>query len=343
MTLDEAARALPQLFEQKNYDACANLANQIIQVQPHNPAALFFLARVAELRGVLDGAARLYREASLAFPHDRSFFDAALRTTPADQVATFSSEVAQRRAQIAAFPNKPAIELVANAAGKMFVPVFPDNDVITMAVKAGEVFERHIIDCAAGYITPGTAAIDVGANLGQMALQFSRMVGEHGRVFAFEAYDYIHHILCQNIEVNAVRNIQTINKAVHEIAGRQVYFPDQDFTRFSSFGSYGIDPQATSGRSVETVTVDSLQIEQPVSFMKIDVQGSDLFALRGAKETIMRHRMPIIFEYEEQFQQEFGTTFQDYVDFVSSVGYKFLKTVDSINYLIIPGSGKAVP
>jgi hypothetical protein len=51
MTLNEAVRALPQLFEQKNYDACANLATQIIQVQPHNPAALYFLASVAELRG----------------------------------------------------------------------------------------------------------------------------------------------------------------------------------------------------------------------------------------------------------------------------------------------------
>jgi FkbM family methyltransferase len=335
VTLNEAVRALPQLFEQKNYDACANLATQIIQTQPHNPAALYFLASVAELRGARDGAARLYREGSLAFPHDQAFFEAAVRTTPADQAHGFTAEVAKRRAQIAGFPHKPAIELVTNAAGSMFVPVFPDNDLISMAIRSGEVFDRHIIDCAAGYIGRGTAAIDIGANLGQMALQFSRLVGEGGEVFAFEADDFIHHILCQNIKVNSVQNVRTINKAVHEIAGERVYFPDQDFTRFSSFGSYGIDPNAKSGRSVETVTVDSLHIERPVSFMKIDVQGSDLFALRGARETILRHKMPIIFEYEEQFQEEFGTTFQDYVDFVASVGYRFLKTIDSINYLIV--------
>ena len=56
--------------------------------------------------------------------------------------------------------------------------------------------------------------------------------------------------------------------------------------------------------------------------------------MRGARETISRHRMPIIFEYEEQFQQEFGTTFQDYVDFVSEIGYRFVRTIDSINFLI---------
>jgi hypothetical protein len=40
-----------------------------------------------------------------------------------------------------------------------------------------------------------------------------------------------------------------------------------------------------------------------------------------ATETIKRHRMPIIFEFEQQFQAEFGTSFQDYVDFVNSISY----------------------
>ena len=44
----------------------------------------------------------------------------------------------------------------------------------------------------------------------------------------------------------------------------------------------------------------------------------------------------IIFEYEEQFQEEFNTSFQDYVDFVLSIDYKFLKTIQGINYLIVP-------
>jgi Methyltransferase FkbM domain len=75
--------------------------------------------------------------------------------------------------------------------------------------------------------------------------------------------------------------------------------------------------------------------------MKVDIQGSDLFALRGAVETIKRHRMPILFEFEQQFQAEFGTSFQDYVDFVNSISYRFEKVVLvprplSINYLIVP-------
>jgi hypothetical protein len=45
--------------------------------------------------------------------------------------------------------------------------------------------------------------------------------------------------------------------------------------------------------------------------------------------------MPIIFEFEQRFQAEFRTSFQDYVDFVNSISYRFEKTVSNINYLIV--------
>ncbi len=70
--------------------------------------------------------------------------------------------------------------------------------------------------------------------------------------------------------------------------------------------------------------------------MKIDVQGGDLFALKGAKETIMRHQMPIIFEYEYLFEEELNLNFQEYVDFVNEINYKFERVINGQNYLILP-------
>ena len=48
-----------------------------------------------------------------------------------------------------------------------------------------------------------------------------------------------------------------------------------------------------------------------------------------AVETIKKHQMPIIFEYEEQFQEEFNTSFQDYVEFVDSIGYKVTSIINN--------------
>jgi len=336
MTLYEACVALPGLLEKGEYAAIDSLGAQILKIQPHNPAALYFSGKAAEASGDRSRASRLYQEAALAFPHDSEFCECVARTTAAAQLQNFTVELQKQRARIEGFPNKPALELVNNPAGQMFVPVFPDNDMISTAIRSGRLFDEHIVQCASEYIRSGSTVVDVGANFGQMTLQFARMTGDSGRVYAIEADDYVHHVLRQNLEVNGIRHVTTINKAAHVTPGLEVFFPDQDFVRFQTYGSYGLDPNAKTGRSVQTITIDSLNIETPVSFMKVDVQGSDLFAMQGAKQTILRHRMPIIFEYEEQFQQEFGTTFQDYVDFVLAVGYRFVKTVDDINFVVAP-------
>jgi Methyltransferase FkbM domain len=72
----------------------------------------------------------------------------------------------------------------------------------------------------------------------------------------------------------------------------------------------------------------------PVSSMKVDIQGSDLSALRGATES-RRHLMPIIFEYEEQLKAQFET-FSEYDSFIRSVGYRIDKVIDGTYYLIVP-------
>jgi hypothetical protein len=89
-----------------------------------------------------------------------------------------------------------------------------------------------------------------------------------------------------------------------------------------------------AGQEVKSLKIDDLPIEKPVSFMKVDVQGCDLFAMQGASETIKKHKMPILFEFEQRFQNEYKTDFQDYVNFVDSIGYKFTEIIIEINYLI---------
>lgn len=124
--------------------------------------------------------------------------------------------------------------------------------------------------------------------------------------------------------------------AVHDQEDITLIFPEQDFKRFGSYGSYGIDYNAVDGRKVKTLTIDSLRIKNQISFMKIDIQGGDLFAMRGAVKTIKKHKMPILFEYDYHFEDEFNMNFQDYVDFVSSINYKFKKVLSGHNFLIVP-------
>jgi FkbM family methyltransferase len=230
------------------------------------------------------------------------------------------------------------LQLFETAIGHWWLPVAP-GDVVVNAIKGGCIFDAPIVREAERHIRPGTVVLDVGANFGQMTVLFARLVGPRGHVHAFEAEPFVAGILQKNVEANGVSECVTIHRgAVWHSSGINLVFPQPDLKEHGSFGSYGVVPKASEGRAVRSLTIDGLNIAGPISFMKIDVQGSDLFAMYGARATIGRERMPIIFEFERVFCQAFGTSFSDYADFVDSAGYSFVRTIhlDGDNFLICP-------
>ncbi len=247
----------------------------------------------------------------------------------------------KRTPQIQVVPKSKRTERLSlhdTNTGKFFLPADAYQDVIANAIIRGGIFDEPIYETAKRHIKPGTAVLDVGSNFGQMAVLFSRLVGDAGVIHAFEADDFVFQILSKNIAANHCANIVAHFGAVHDTSGEMLRFPIQDFERFDSYGSYGIDyTNAKVGeRFVKTSTIDDLDLMVPISFMKIDVQGGDLLALKGAEKTIAKNRMPIIFEYEYLFEGELGLNFQDYVDFVRSIHYRFEKVISGNNFLIVP-------
>lgn len=227
------------------------------------------------------------------------------------------------------------LELFDTVTGKYYLPADAHGDIIANAIKNNTVFDGPIYAHSKNFIVPGTTVLDVGSNFGQMALMLSLHVGDGGMVHAFEADPFIFDILSKNIEINAAKIIPHYG-AVHSASGETLYFPEQDFKRFQTFGSYGIDYVQGKGRPIPTITIDDFEYEKPVSFMKIDVQGGDLFAMRGALKTIEKYRMPILFEYEYLFELEQHLSFQEYIDFVKDIGYVFHRVIMGQNYLILP-------
>ena len=225
----------------------------------------------------------------------------------------------------------------ATATGDYWLPTDAHQDVIAQAIRTNRIFDREIVDLAGQYIKAGTAVLDVGANFGQMSVLFSNLAGDAGKVYGFEADDFVFEVFEKNILANHKEGrIIPIFGAVHNVANETLIFPVQDFEEFGTYGSYGIDYNADKGRSVNSITIDSLEIAEPVSFMKIDIQGGDLQGMQGAAMTIRRHRMPIVFEYEYQFEERFNMSFQRYVDFVREIDYVFERVVLGHNFLIVP-------
>ena len=223
------------------------------------------------------------------------------------------------------------------ATGNYYLPTDAKSDIVANTIILNKIFEEEVVLVAKKYIKENSVVLDLGANFGQMSILFSNMAGEGGTVYSFDADDFVFDVLKKNIAANnKEKNIIPIFGAVDKEDGKTLYFPVQDFKRFSTYGSYGIDTNAKTGRKVRSITIDSLNISEPISFMKIDIQGFDLRAMQGAVKTIEKKRMPILFEYEYHFEEEYHFNFQEYVDFVKSINYKFERVLNGHNFLILP-------
>jgi FkbM family methyltransferase len=137
-------------------------------------------------------------------------------------------------------------------------------------------------------VRPGSVFYDVGANVGFYSLLASSLVGK-GRVFAFEPVPRNLDYLRRHLVLNRVENVEVLELAVSDRKSTATFQIEQ--TGFRGHLS------AQGGISVSTVTLDYLVKEGrilPPDYIKMDIEGAELLALRGTRETFERYR-PVLF------------------------------------------------
>lgn len=146
------------------------------------------------------------------------------------------------------------------------------------------------------YAPLGGVAVDAGANIGAHTLALARAVGPGGVVIAAEPQRVVFQMLCANLALNEVRNVHAIHCALGAAAGRTT-IPLPDYGQDSNFG--GISAGAERGEFVRVLSVDGLALPR-LDLLKIDVEGWEAEVLRGAAESIRRHRPVLYVEADRQ-------------------------------------------
>ena len=168
-----------------------------------------------------------------------------------------------------------------------------------------KTIKNHIIDV-------GDVVIDAGAHHGCTAICFSRWVGEKGKVFAIEANPHNCDIININLSINSIKNVSVINQAVGESAGG-------GRLNIGSSNSF-----ITSNICEKSISVDIFPLDELIEFspnaLKLDVEGSDVLALRGAKKILATYPKLMI-EVHKDALPHFNSTLVEMMNLIDWNAY----------------------
>ncbi len=154
------------------------------------------------------------------------------------------------------------------------------------------IYELAIQECLVRELTPGGVFYDVGANAGFFTLLGSKCVGPEGRVFAFEPLPENIRSIRAQVELNHVANCTIVEAAVSDHEGSVEFSSGRD-TSTAHIGGMRDDVGHADLLSVEAVTLDHFSGEMPPpDFVKMDIEGAELLALRGAIRLLSQDRPP---------------------------------------------------
>src|SRR5580658_2411383 len=129
------------------------------------------------------------------------------------------------------------------------------------------------------FCTAGHVVIEVGANIGAHTVGLARLVGQQGRVLAFEPQRLPFQTLCANVALNSLENVDCFWAAVSSQDGF-IDVPDLNPRKNFNFGAVTL-VDAQSGRWVPCHTLDHHITLPRVDLIKIDVEGMEADVLRG--------------------------------------------------------------
>lgn len=145
--------------------------------------------------------------------------------------------------------------------------------------------EPGVTKCAREILKPGMTVIDLGAQYGYYTLIFAKLVGKNGCVYSFEPDEKNFRQIENGIAKNGFHNITLIKKAVSDENGTVRFFLAEKSTGVHSL--YEVQGGG-EWHEVETGRLDDILAERivPVDFIKMDIEGAELKALRGMPRII---------------------------------------------------------
>jgi FkbM family methyltransferase len=185
-----------------------------------------------------------------------------------------------------------------------------------------EVYEPELTNFLVNQVKRAATVLDIGAHVGLHTLMFSRRVGVEGRVLAVEASPANAKLLHKHLDWNDCRNVQVIEAAIGDREGQAAFTfrPDPtDPGGFANSLAYDIGGETAT---IPVTMIDTVCAGCEPDLIKIDIEGAELLALRGAHKTLARSAPTLVVAIHPDAMRALGTDPAELILFLGGCGYK---------------------
>lgn len=213
-------------------------------------------------------------------------------------------------------------------------------DVYAAIVNSGRTWNWHVMAACAAVLRPGNTLYDIGANIGFMSMELSRLFAAAStdkqlKVVAFEPLPQLAEAIRASARLNVFDAVQVRAEIVTARPGTAELFVGTH----SIHASTRPRERRSEVLRLPAVTIDSLVGSgkiAPPNVIKIDVEGGELAAFQGAASTLRQHAPHIVFESDVNTAR-FSYTRKNLLDFLCSVApYRFFKLPENGPVVLTP-------
>ena len=192
------------------------------------------------------------------------------------------------------------VEVEIDGVGRFAVRAGTDDILHVMTSR-----EPHVRRAIEARLPKGGTFVDAGANIGFYSVLAARLAGPECRVVAFEMMPDTAAILRRHVAMNAGDRIEIVENALSDRNGETVTASVEPGKHGQASIIASASPDGRVAIEVATITLDmALAGSGPIDVLKMDLEGAEFLALKGATEVLGRTSC-VVFESNDNDRQVF--------------------------------------
>ena len=226
--------------------------------------------------------------------------------------------------------------VVGNFKGINYFLKYRNKGLIETRIYVNGNWEFHILDLISSFLTDEEGImVDVGSNIGAISIPLAK---KHCNInfLLFEPHPEIYKILCNNLSINKLNNVNAHNKAVSDKSGSILPFYAQINSNNMGLSSFNLNPDISEYEIVEVSCVgldDFVEKEtKRIKVLKVDTQGSELSVLYSATRVLKNDRPVVFFEFESEYHSS-ELEGSALVSFFQELDYSLYSIQNGLNFL----------